>query len=461
MQDVMKTMTPQRMAEICGGTYFGPAESGNREITSLVTDNREVTEGGMFVAIKGARVDGNSFVPAAYEAGALCCMSEIPPETEDRPYIQVEDCLQAVKDLAAYYRQVYPVKVIGITGSVGKTSTKEMLASVLSTHFCTLKTHGNLNNELGVPLTLFRLREEHEIAIVEMGISDFGEMSRLTAIAKPNLCVLTNIGQCHLEQLGDRDGVLRAKSEIFEGLQAGGRVYLNGDDDKLATITQVQGESPVFFGFEETNAVHAVRMELEGLAATNITVATPQGELAIRVPVPGKHMVTNALAAVAVGQELGLTSEEISRGIAGFAPVEGHGSILTTDKFVVLNDCYNANPVSMCAGLDILSEVSERKVAIIGDMFELGEQEEQLHYDTGVYAAEKGIDLIICIGTLAEQYVKGIRWKNPSQSHSYFATLEDAANELPYLVRGGDAILVKASHGMHFEKLVAVLKEIG
>lgn len=460
MQDVMKNMTPLKMAEICRGMYYGTPEDGSREITSLVTDNRQVTEGGMFVAIKGARADGNRFVPAAYEAGALCCMSEAPPQTEDRPYIQVENCLQAIKELAAYYRQVYPVKVIGVTGSVGKTSTKEMLASVLSTRFNTLKTHGNLNNELGVPLTLFRLREEHEVAIVEMGISDFGEMSRLTAIARPNLCVITNIGQCHLEQLGDRDGVLKAKSEIFEGLQPDGRVYLNGDDDKLATITQVQGKSPVFFGFDKENAVHTVRMDLEGLAATRIMAATPQGELAIRVPVPGKHMVTNALAAVAIGQDLGLTGEEISRGIAGFAPVEGHGSVLTTDKFVVLNDCYNANPVSMCAGLDILSEVSARKVAIIGDMFELGEQEEQMHYDTGVYAAGKGIDLIICIGMLAEQYVKGIRWKNPSQSYSYFKTLEDAVNELPYLVRSGDAILVKASHGMQFEKIVAVLKEI-
>lgn len=460
MRDVMKTMTPLKMAEICGGVYFGNTESGNQEITSLVTDSQQVTEGAMFVAIKGARVDGNRFVPNAYQSGALCCMSEDAPQTEEKPYIQVDNCLQALKELAAYYRQVYPVKVIGITGSVGKTSTKEMLASVLSTKYRTLKTLKNYNNELGVPLTLFRLREEHEVAIVEMGISDFGEMSRLTAIAKPDLCVITNIGQCHLEQLGDRDGVLRAKTEIFEGLQAGGTAYLNGDDDKLVTVSHVNGSKPVFFGTGEHNAVYPLHIEPRGLTGTDITAATPQGEVAIWIPVPGSHMVTNALAAVAVGLELGLTGEEIARGIAAFTPVEGHGSVHVIGKCTVLNDCYNANPVSLCAGLDMLSAAPERKVAIIGDMFELGSMEEELHAETGAYAAGRGIDLLICIGTLAKQYVQGIRQANPSQAYRYFATLEEAVEQLPQLIEESDAVLVKASHGMHFEKIVAVLQEI-
>ena len=181
----MLTMTPKKIAEICGGTYYGDRDLATKEITGVVTDNRQVTEGGMFVAIKGAKVDGNRFVPAAYESGALCCMSEDEPGEQKKAYIQVKDCLQAIKDIAAYYRTICTLPIVGITGSVGKTTTKEMLASVLSTHFNILKTLGNFNNELGMPLTLLRLREEHEAAIVEMGISDFGEMSRMTAIARP------------------------------------------------------------------------------------------------------------------------------------------------------------------------------------------------------------------------------------------------------------------------------------
>ncbi|MCH5266792.1 MAG: UDP-N-acetylmuramoyl-tripeptide--D-alanyl-D-alanine ligase [Lachnospiraceae bacterium] len=456
----MKTMTPVKMAEICGGVYYGNEEPGNKEITGIVRDNREIANGNMFVAIKGARVDGNQFVPAAYEAGALCCMSEEPPTDAAKPYIQVDNYLEALQKLAIYYRQLFQGKVIGVTGSVGKTTTKEMLASVLSTRYNTLKTDGNYNNELGVPLTLFRLNEKHEIAIVEMGISDFGEMSRLTAIANPDMCVISNIGQCHLEQLGDRDGVLKAKTEIFEGLRQGGKAYLNGDDDKLITVSDVHGQPPVFFGTDSINAVHPIRIQGDGLKGTNLTVSTAQGEIEIYVPVPGRHMVTNALAAVAIGLDLGLSGEEIARGIADFSPVEGHGNVFTTEKFIVMNDCYNANPMSMRAGLDVLLEAKERKVAIIGDMFELGDEEEQMHREIGIYAAGKSLDVIVCIGTLAKEYIQGIQQENSSRECVYFATLEEALEGLPSVLKEGDAILVKASHGMHFEKIVAQLKEM-
>lgn len=456
----MKGMTPQKLAEVCGGTYTGPDIPGQQELTCLVTDNRQIGPGGMFVAIRGERVDGNRFIPAAYEAGALCCLSEQPPEDRTKPYIQVSSCLQALKDMAAYYRMQYPVKVIGVTGSVGKTTTKEMLASVLSEHFCILKTQGNFNNEIGVPLTLFNLREEHEVAIVEMGISDFGEMSRLTAIAKPDLCVITNIGQCHLEQLGDLDGVLRAKTEIFEGLSEQGTAYLNGDDEKLITVQDVHGRKPVFFGTGQQNTVYPVNMVSAGLAGTTFELATPDGMIPVRVPVPGRHMVTNALAAAAIGRDLGLSLGEIASGIAAFQPVEGHGSILETGRFTIMYDCYNANPVSMKAGIDVLSQASGRKVAVIGDMFELGEQEQEMHFDTGVYAADKGLDLIVAVGSLAQQYEAGVRSVNPMQNLHYFVTKEDAMEKLPSLLQDGDSILVKASHGMHLEKIVAFLQEM-
>lgn len=456
----MKGMTPERIAQVCGGIYTGPEISGGQEITCLVTDNRQVEVGGLFVAIKGEKVDANRFVPAAYEAGALCCMSEEVPLDMSKPYIQVKSCLQALKDMAAYYREQYPVNVIGITGSVGKTTTKEMLASVLSQHYCTLKTLGNFNNEIGLPLTLFRLREEHEVAIVEMGISDFGEMARLTAIAKPNHCVITNIGQCHLENLGDRDGVLKAKTEIFQGLQPLGRAYLNGDDDKLRTIEQVNGQKPVFFGLDERNTVYPKKLLSRGLSGTQMDVVTPEGSFSVQVPLPGKHMVINALAAVAVGLDNGLTPEEIVRGIEAFRPVDGHSSIFATECFTVMDDCYNANPVSMKAAIDVLSEVPERKVAIIGDMFELGENELSMHYDIGCYAAKKRIDVVIAVGELAKQYRAGVLSVRPEQELYHYTTLEEALEHLIEHLQEGDAVLVKASHGMHFEKIVAKLREV-
>lgn len=456
----MKGMTPQKLAEVCGGRYTGPEAEGAQEITCLVTDNRQIEAGGMFVAIKGEKVDANRFIPATYEAGALCCMSEDAPGDMTKPYIQVASCLQALKDMAAYYRTQCQVKIVGITGSVGKTTTKEMLASVLSRHYHTLKTQGNFNNEIGVPLTLFRLREEHEVAIVEMGISDFGEMARLTAMVKPDLCVITNIGQCHLEQLGDRDGVLRAKTEIFQGLSEQGTVYLNGDDDKLVTVREVHGRSPVFFGIGKQNTVYPENMSSKGLAGTEMDVVIQGRRFHVQVPLPGMHMVTNALAAAAIGVDLGLSDEEIAEGIQAFRPVDGHSSIFETDRFTVMDDCYNANPVSMRAGLDVLAEVSERKVAILGDMFELGEAEEQMHYDIGVYAAGKGIDLLIFIGDLAKQYALGACSVSPAQTMQYFTTQEEAQMALPSLLKNGDAIFVKASHGMHFEKIVATLREM-
>lgn len=467
-------MTPIKLAEVCGGTYFGPEEAGKQEISCLVTDNRQVEAGGMFVAIKGEKVDANRFIPLTYEAGALCCMSENAPEAQDysdiknKAYIQVKSCLQALKDMAAYYRIQCSALVIGITGSVGKTTTKEMIASVLSQRYHVLKTQGNFNNEIGVPLTLFRLREEHEIAIVEMGISDFGEMSRLTAIARPDLCVITNIGPCHLENLGDLDGVLQAKTEIFEGLPEKGCAYLNGEDEKLRTIQKVNGRTPRFFGMGDQNDVYPRHMESHGLAGSDVTIAAWQEDnfitIQAHVPMPGKHMITNALAAAAIGQDLGLHAEEIARGIEAFRPVAGHGSILETERFTVMDDCYNANPASMKAGLDVLSGVEERKAAILGDMFELGADEERLHYDIGIYAAKRGIDLLIFIGTLAKQYQLGaescLSDGNKGAEIHYFANLEEAQEALPNLLKTGDAILVKASHGMHFEKIVASLQEM-
>lgn len=459
---VMSGMTLEKIATACQGTYYGPEEEKKKEVTMITIDSRQIEKGCLFVAIKGARVDGNDFVPDAYENQALCCMSEVEPENREKPYIVVKSCYQALKDMAALYREILGVKLVGITGSVGKTTTKEMIASVLSEKFPVCKTQGNFNNEVGVPLTLFRLRKEHAIGIIEMGISDFGEMERLSAIVQPDACVITNIGQCHLENLGDRDGVLRAKTEIFTSMNPTGQIYLNGEDDKLVTVKESGKRKITFFGGENEGNVRAKNLVSLGLKGSKFTVVSGNQEFEVTVPVPGKHMVLNALAAAAVALDAGMSPEEIQEGIKKFQPMGGHSSIVETEKFTILDDCYNANPVSMKAGLDVLQAALQRKVAIVGDMFELGKEEQQMHAGIGTYGVKAGVDLLICIGELSKYtYEAAVAARGGGKEGlSYFATREEAMKELPALLHPGDTILVKASHGMHFEKIVAQIKEM-
>ena len=392
-----------------------------------------------------------------FEQGALCVISEQELEAPSGAYIQVDSSLQAIKDIAEFYRKQLDIKVVGITGSVGKTSTKEMIASVLSEKYRVLKTLGNFNNELGLPLTVFRLREEDEIAVLEMGISHFGEMHRLSKIARPDICVITNIGQCHLEFLGDRDGVLKAKTEIFDYLAPAGTIVLNGDDDKLATLQEVKGIQPVFFGIDSDRMISATQIHSLGLKGIACRICTGQGDFDVTIPIPGYHMVYNALAGTAVGLSLGMTTEEIKRGIEKLESLSGRFHIIETDNYTVVDDCYNANPVSMKASLKVLGDALGRKVAILGDMGELGENEQQLHEEVGVAAGQQGIQLLICVGALSEGMAKAAKETNPQMEVIHKHTLEEAIDSLQQCLKQGDTILVKASHFMHFEKIVEVL----
>ena len=466
----MKNLTPVRMAQACGGTYIGNEEDGNKEVCSITTDSRKAEPGGMFAAIKGARVGGHSFIPAVFAQGVLCVIAErkAADDAEANPdresaagnYILVDSTLDALKAIAEYYLEQLAIPVVGITGSVGKTSTKEMIAAVLSQKYCTLKTAGNFNNELGLPLTVFRLRGEHEIAVLEMGISNFGEMHRLAKIAKPDTCVITNIGQCHLEFLGDRDGVLRAKSEIFDYLRPDGYIVLNGEDDKLETLTEVKGIRPVFFGFGKENAIYADRIETKGLDGISCRICTEQGSFTTLIPIPGIHMVMNALAGTAVGLHYGLTLAQIQAGIESLQPVSGRFHIIHTEKLTIIDDCYNANPISMKASLGVLGDALGRRVAIVGDMGELGKDEAQLHREVGEYAGTLGIDSCICVGPLCRHLADGIADTNPTMETHCIDNLQELLKRLPQLVQAGDTVLVKASHFMHFEKVVEKLSEL-
>lgn len=457
----MKEMTLQQIAAACHGTYVGKEELASLEITGAVLDSRQVEPGFLFFAVKGEKVDGHRFIPSVYEKGAACVICEEAPETPAGPYILVDSSLTALKEVAAYYRSTLTIPIVGISGSVGKTSTKEMIAAVLEQKYKVLKTEGNFNNEIGLPLTILRIRKEHEAAVLEMGISDFGEMTRLARMARPSICVLTNIGLCHLENLKDRNGILKAKTEMFDLAQPGAQIIVNGDDDKLITLKETRTPAPLFFGLDASHDLYAEHIENLGLAGTRCTFVTRAGRFSALIPIPGHHMVYNALAGTAVGLALHLSLDEIRAGIESLRPVSGRNHLIHTEKWDVLDDCYNANPVSMCASLDVLTNALGRKVALLGDMGELGENEKLLHYNVGCHAGTIGIDAVFLVGELSRETERGVRARNPHAIVRHFDTKQELTEALPLLLKKGDSILVKASHFMEFETLVHYLEETG
>lgn len=454
----MKNLTLKNLALACNGTYVGAKEIEDKEVTCIFTDSRKAEAGGLFVPIKGARVDAHDFIEQVMEKGVLATLSEKDLGEKPFPYILVKSSLTAVKDIAEFYLKQLQIPVVGITGSVGKTSTKEVIASVLAQKYNTLKTQGNFNNELGLPLTIFRLRDEHEMAVLEMGISDFGEMHRLAKIARPNTCVITNIGLCHLEFLKSRDGILKAKTEIFDYQQSDGHIILNGDDDKLVTVQEAKGIKPVFFGVENHQGIWADEIKPEGLKGISCCIHAGEESFSVLIPVPGKHSVYNALAATAVGLTYGLTIEEIRKGIESLQSVSGRFHIIETPEYTVIDDCYNANPISMKASLDVLTDALGRKVAILGDMGELGADERKMHQEVGRYAAEREIDVLLCVGELSADMAEAARTVSSKTQVEHYANKEDLMKELPELLEKGDTVLVKASHFMEFGEIVEKLK---
>lgn len=455
----MKNMSLQKIAAACGGTYCGSADLSDREVSSVVIDSRKAEKDSLFVAIKGARVDGHSFIPQVMKKGALCAVSEQDLGDVPYPYIKVGSCEQALKDIAEHYRRSLDIRVVGISGSVGKTSTKEMIASVLGQKFNVLKTEGNFNNEIGLPLTVFNIREEHEIAVLEMGISHFGEMTRLAKIARPDICVITNIGVAHIESLGSRDGILKAKTEMFKYMNPEGTIILNGDDDKLRGFVSENGVSPVYFGLDPSCPYHAEKTENKGLRGTDAEFVTPDSRFRAHISIPGGHMVYNALAGIAVGTALGMTPDEMARGIEALVPIAGRNNLIETERWSIIDDCYNANPASMKSSLDVLACADTRTVAILGDMFELGASEKEMHYEVGAYAAEKGISVLICIGGLSAETARGARESSDGAAMEilHYSTKEDFFKEMNDVLKKDDTILVKASHGMEFTEIVNFL----
>ena len=448
----MRGMTISRAAAVCGGRICGEGDLG-AELGSVVIDSRAVSAGDFFVAYKGERVDGHDYISAAFDKGAVCCLAQRVPEGETRPLILVPDVQAALEQICAEYRRDLRLPVIGITGSVGKTSAKEMVSAVLSQRLNVLKTDKNLNNQIGVPMTISRIRPEHQAAVVEMGISGFGEMSVLAQIARPDMAVFTLIGHAHLEFLHDLDGVLRAKTEMLDFMADDAPVLINGDDEKLRGLQCRQKK--ISFGLGENCDVRAENITLSPTGETLCDIVYGERRIPVEIRAYGRHMIYAALEGAAVGLLMGLSDGEIVKGVASFETVGRRAAVCDTGFITLIDDSYNANPDSVKCGIDSLMKMPGRHVCILGDMLELGEGSGEMHFDVGRYAGEKGAELVLTSGPLSAETCRGA-----GERGRHFATREELIAALPGLIQKGDRVLVKASLGSRFDQISEALKEL-
>lgn len=440
----MKDMTIFSAARAAGGRVAGCGQDA--PLSGGVIDSREAGPGLMFCALPGERADGHEYMRSALEKGAACCLATHVPEGVTGPVILVDDVRSAMAKIAGVCRDRLDIPVVGITGSSGKTTAKEMCAAVLSQKYNTLKTEKNFNNELGVPLTLFRIGPEHGAAVVELGINHFGEMSRLGAMAKPDIAVYTLIGRSHLEALGDLDGVLRAKGELVEHMPPDGLLIVNGDDEKLAAWRPARRK--LTFGLGEGCDVRGVGFAPRGAEGSALTVLAGERRIELFLPAYGRHLAYAALAAAAVGIELGLSDGQIAAGAADYAPVGRRARIIETPSLTVIDDCYNANPDSVKMAIASAGALGGRLVCILGDMLELGELSEQMHREVGEAARAAGALLL----TAGE--------RSAAMGGEHFASKAELISALPRLLKRGDRVLVKASHSMAFEEISDALRAL-
>ncbi|MDO4314738.1 MAG: UDP-N-acetylmuramoyl-tripeptide--D-alanyl-D-alanine ligase [Oscillospiraceae bacterium] len=454
----MQPMTVREITAAVGGVWQNPREDAP-PVSAVCTDSRKIAPGCLFLPWVGEKFDGHDFIGAALDAGAAGCLCARLPENlrSGKFYIKVADTRLALRALASAYRDKFDIPFVQITGSVGKTTTKEMVAAVLGAKLRTLKTPENFNNDIGTPLTLLGLGPEHQAAVIETGMNHFGEIEYLGAMVRPDVAVISNIGDAHIEYLGSREGILKAKCEILRHLKPEGLLVLNGDDALLDTVdapfrTVRCGQSPHCQARITEIADHGV----EGITCT---VVTARDTYALTVPAPGAHMAYSASIAVAVGEELGLRHDEIVRGVAAYEPSGSRMRVVRLPRGrIILDDCYNANPQSVTAALEVLAKTEcDRRVAVLGDMGELGDLTDQAHYNMGALAAMLGIDFVAAIGGKAVKIADGASQSGGDVLH--FSTKEEAIGELREQLGPNTAMLVKASHAMHFGELVDQLRE--
>ena len=458
----MEPITVQEIMEAVGGTLLGEPCGPETRIKYVDTDSRAVHEGGLFLPLEGERFDGHSFINDALEAGAAGCLTARERESylPGKFYIKVRSTQRALRDLARHYKQKFDIPFVAITGSVGKTTTKDMVAAVLGERYRVLKTDGNFNNAVGLPLTLLRLNGEHQICVLELGMNHAGEIDYLSELVEPDVAVITNIGDSHIENLGSRENILKAKCEVFGHMRPDGTAILNGDDPLLRPLAGQLGMRTVLCGADPALDYAAYDVESDGVNHISCKISTPRCKCDLDIPALGAHMIYPALMAAAVGEHFGLTGEEITRGVHSFLPTKMRMNIVRRgNDIVVFNDAYNANPQSMRAAAAVLGDCKgRRKVAVLGDMLELGVGSEVFHRAVGGYFAERGADCVIAVGELARFIADGAREGGVAQVY-HFTAKEKALEALSKELRAGTTILVKASRLMAFEYFVNYIVE--
>lgn len=435
----------------------GKLLSGNLEedIKGFTQDTRKIQKGDMYIPIIGERVDGHNYIEQAFERGASSIITAKEVNYPNKNVILVEDTLQALTDMAIYLREHRQVKVVGITGSVGKTSTKDMIYSVVSTKYKTLKTLGNYNNQIGLPLTILRHTDE-EVMVLEMGMNHLNEIRHLTRIAQPDVAAITNVGTAHIGELGSRENILKAKMEIVDGLKADGRLIINDDNDMLHTVKD--NHRTVRIGFNETCDLRAIHVDLR-LEDSYFDVEYEGRVYHVHVPVSGEHFVYNALIAIAVGLNLNIDMESCIQGVEHFELTKNRMDMIDLkDGIKVIDGTYNANLDSMKSSLDVLSHYPTRKIAVLADMLELGEYEQALHEEVGEYVASKNIDELLCVGEASCYIVKKAQERGLRNAY-HFEDNEALMAYLDEMLEKDDIVLVKGSNGMNLKEVVEHLKE--
>lgn len=434
-------------------------------VFAFTNDSRQVRPGTCFVALQGEQADGHDYVPQAFAAGAAAALIKRPVGLAEPGLclIQVQDPLLALGQLARYFYQKHPVPVAAVTGSVGKTTTKDLIAAVLSRRFRTLKTPGNFNSEIGLPLTLFQLENEHERAVLEMGMRGQGEITYLCSLVRPEIAVVTNVGISHVELLGSQEAIARAKAELVEGLAPGGTAVLNYDDPRVRAMARFAAGPVLFYGLEAPEAVAFTARDLRGAGdgGQSFTLVTPAGEIAVNLPTPGRHNVLNALAAAAVGLTWGLGLPEIAAGLGDYAPSGSRLRLISAGGVRILDDTYNAAPDSTVAALRTLRDLAGfgRAAAVLGSMFELGDAAVEGHLQVGQAAAALA-DHLFTVGDLAANISRGYDLARPAGgiTAAHYAAKSELIDELLAWLRPGDTVLVKGSRGMHMEEIVTALE---
>ncbi len=451
-------MIPFSVKALCAAVNGTMLQATDAAITGVSTDSRTVAAGQLFIPLVGEKFDGHAYLNSALEKGAEGCLCMHAPDTmmPGKFYIQVADTLLALKALASWYRSQFNIPMVEISGSAGKTTTKEMIASVLSQHYPTLKTEANYNNFIGTPQTLLRLEQSHRAAVIETGLDHFGDLIYMGEMVRPTVAVLTNIGDAHIENLGNtREGTLRAKSEIFENLQPGGLAVLCGDDALLNTLNLPF--TTLRCGKSENCNVRVTDIVDHGIEGIECTVTTEKDTYHLSIPSPGEYMIYSASMAVAIGEHLGLTKDEIIGGVAAY---QSTGSrmrrIRLSDNRIVIDDCYNANPQAMEAALKILANTDRaRRVAVVGDMGELGAVSESAHKRVGELTNQLGLTAVVAVGPKCAAVAE------TAQGEVYhFDTVEEALPTIKKLLSADTAMLVKASHAMEFGKIVKELEQL-